>query len=95
MLLFNDLEMYRLFHARNIDLGHAGDDVNWEELADIVEGYKTFGAGQSANNSTAARFKLLCERNCFNRKVNFSNLGLGMAFAKELACILSVNPFIA
>jgi hypothetical protein len=40
--VFNDLEMYRLFQARNNDLGHESEDVNWEELADIVDGTKKF-----------------------------------------------------
>jgi len=84
--------MYRLYEARCHDLGHANEsgDTDWEKLADIVSGEADFGEEGGTN-----RFKMFCEQKCYNRKVSLQNLGIGTHFAKELACILSVNKDIA
>ena len=70
--VFNNLEMYRLFEARKQDLGKGGDDENWEALAEIVAGNKNFG-----DEGSTLRFKMFCDKNCINRKVKISNLGVG------------------
>ncbi len=51
--------------------------------------------GSDDQSSSVYRFKQACTLFCKNRKVELRNLGLGPSFAKELACILSVNPNIA
>jgi len=72
-----------------VDLGHPELGISPGELEMIASGEKMFGADM--DDPAVNRFKNACEKNCFNKKVILSNIGIGPQFIKELVTVMSVN----